>query len=116
RFIQALRLAGACVVLDDFGVGYSSLAHLRHLQVDGFKIDGSFVRHMRSNARDRHLVRSLVEMGHALGCLVIAEWVEDAPTLQMLREFGADCAQGFYVARPAPLPSAARRSAACPAG
>ncbi|MDR7608235.1 MAG: EAL domain-containing protein [Armatimonadota bacterium] len=116
RFIQALRLAGACVVLDDFGVGYSSLAHLRHLQVDGFKIDGSFVRHMRSNARDRHLVRSLVEMGHALGCLVIAEWVEDPSTLQLLREFGADCAQGFYVARPAPLPSAARRSAACPAG
>lgn len=116
RFIQALRLARACVVLDDFGVGYSSLAHLRHLQVDGFKIDGSFVRHMRSNARDRHLVRSLVEMGHALGCLVIAEWVEDAPTLQMLQEFGADCAQGFYVARPTPLPSAVRRSAASPAG
>lgn len=109
RFIQALRAAGASVVLDDFGVGYSSLAHLRHLQVDGFKIDGSFVGHMGSNPRDRHLVRSLVEMGHALGCLVIAEWVEDSGTLEMLREFGADCAQGFYVARPAPLPSAERR-------
>ncbi|MFN3286347.1 MAG: putative bifunctional diguanylate cyclase/phosphodiesterase, partial [bacterium] len=110
RFIHALRAARASVVLDDFGVGYSSLAHLRHLQVDGFKIDRSFVRHMGSNPRDRHLVRSLVEMGHALGCLVIAEWVEDAPTLEMLREFGADCAQGFYVARPAPLPSVERRS------
>lgn len=116
RFIRALRATQASVVLDDFGVGYSSLAHLRHLQVDGFKIDGSFVRHMRSNARDRHLVRGLVEMGHAMGCLVIAEWVEDAPTLQTLREFGADCAQGFYVARPAPLPSTARRFVASPAG
>lgn len=114
RFIHALRAARASVVLDDFGVGYSSLAHLRHLQVDGFKIDGSFVGHMCSNPRDRHLVRSLVEMGHALGCLVIAEWVEDAPTLEMLREFGADCAQGFYVARPAPLPSAERRSVPSP--
>ncbi len=112
--IRALKAAGASVALDDFGVGYSSLAHLRHLQVDALKIAGSFVHEVAADPRSRHLVRSLVEMGHALGCLVIAEWVEDAASLEVLRAFGADCAQGFYIARPAPLPQACGVTAASP--
>ncbi|MCS7172241.1 MAG: EAL domain-containing protein [Armatimonadetes bacterium] len=104
RWIRALKQEGCGVALDDFGVGYSSIAHLRSLEVDVLKVDGSFIRALRSDPRDRHLVHAMVELGHRLGCLVVAECVEDAETLRVVRALGLDCAQGYHLSKPVPFP------------
>ncbi|MDR7415874.1 MAG: EAL domain-containing protein [Armatimonadota bacterium] len=106
RWIRALQQEGCGVALDDFGVGYSSIAHLRSLEVDALKVDGSFVRNLRTDPRDRYLVRAVVEMGHGLRCLVMAECVEDEETLRVVRALGVDCAQGYHLGRPVPFPPA----------
>ena len=69
------------------------------------KIDGSFVRNLPNDVSDQHLVRSMVELAHGLGQQTIAEFVEDEATLELLRRFGVDYAQGFFVGRPAPIES-----------
>ncbi|MDR7562992.1 MAG: EAL domain-containing protein [Armatimonadota bacterium] len=104
RWIRALKQEGCGVALDDFGVGYSSIAHLRSLEVDALKVDGSFIRALRTDPRDRHLVRAMVELGHGLGCLVVAECVEDEETLRLVRTLGMDGAQGYHLTGPVPFP------------
>ncbi|MBI5288729.1 MAG: EAL domain-containing protein [Chloroflexi bacterium] len=104
RFVETLRMAGCSFALDDFGVGFSSFAHLKYLPVDYLKIDGSFIRDLPRSTVDQHLVRAIVDVARSLGKKTIAEFVEDADTLALLREFGVDFAQGFFVGRPAPLP------------
>jgi len=106
RFVETLRMAGCSFALDDFGVGFSSFAHLKYLPVDYLKIDGSFIRDLPRSTVDQHLVRAIVGVARSLGKKTIAEFVEDAETLALLREFGVDFAQGFFVGRPAPLPQA----------
>jgi diguanylate cyclase (GGDEF)-like protein/PAS domain S-box-containing protein len=103
RWVRVLRRLGTSVVLDDFGVGYSSVAHLQRLDVDAIKLDGTLVRNVATEPRDRHLVASLVDLAHRVGCVVIAEWVEDLPTLHTLRDLGVDGVQGYYVSPPAPV-------------
>jgi len=105
QFIEALKSTGCGFALDDFGVGFSSLYYLKHLPVDYLKIDGSFVRNLPNDVSDQHLVRSMVELAHGLGKQTIAEFVEDEATLELLRRFGVDYAQGFFVGRPAPIES-----------
>jgi diguanylate cyclase (GGDEF)-like protein/PAS domain S-box-containing protein len=105
QFIEALKSTGCGFALDDFGVGFSSLYYLKHLPVDYLKIDGSFVRNLPNDVSDQHLVRSMVELAHGLGQQTIAEFVEDEATLELLRRFGVDYAQGFFVGRPAPIDS-----------
>ena len=105
RFVETLRSIGCRFALDDFGVGFSSFYHLKHLMIDYLKIDGSFIRDLRRDPVDRHLVRAIVEVGRALGKQTIAEYVEDAETMDLLREIGVDYAQGYGVGRPVPLES-----------
>jgi diguanylate cyclase (GGDEF)-like protein/PAS domain S-box-containing protein len=105
QFIEALKSTGCGFALDDFGVGFSSLYYLKHLPVDYLKIDGSFVRNLANDVSDQHLVRSVVELAHGLGKQTIAEFVEDEATLELLRRFGVDYAQGFFVGKPAPIDS-----------
>jgi diguanylate cyclase (GGDEF)-like protein/PAS domain S-box-containing protein len=105
QFIEALKSTGCGFALDDFGVGFSSLYYLKHLPVDYLKIDGSFVRNLLNDVSDQHLVRSMVELAHGLGKQTIAEFVEDEATLELLRQLGADYAQGFFVGKPAPIDS-----------
>jgi diguanylate cyclase (GGDEF)-like protein/PAS domain S-box-containing protein len=112
RFIETLRAAGCSFALDDFGVGFSSFAHLKYLPVDYLKIDGSFIRDLSRSVVDQHLVRAIVDVARSLGKRTIAEFVEDEDTLALLREFGVDFAQGFHVGRPAPLPHGAPAPAA----
>ncbi len=104
RSIAALRQLGIRISVDDFGVGYSSMAQLIGFQVDELKIDKTFVTHLDSDARMRAIVRSMIELGHALQLLVVAEGVESERTFTMLDELGCDLAQGFHISRPL-LPS-----------
>ncbi len=99
--IAALRSVGCAVHLDDFGSGFSSFAHLKLLEVDGIKIDGNFVRDLTSDASNRLVVASLIEIAHSLNKTTVAECVEDAATLEALRELGVDHVQGFHLGRPA---------------
>ncbi len=101
-FMEPLHAIGCRFVLDDFGVGFTSFAHLRALPVEIVKIDGSFVRDLPVNPQNRALVRAMTDVAHSLGKQVVAEYVESAEILAVLRELGVDYAQGFYIGRPGP--------------
>lgn len=98
--LQALRALGVRVALDDFGVGHSSFSRLRRLPVDELKLDRSFVSSLGAEGIDARLVRALIELGHGIGARVVAEGVEDVPTLRLLEAFGCDVAQGWAVSAP----------------
>jgi diguanylate cyclase (GGDEF)-like protein/PAS domain S-box-containing protein len=100
--LQRLRSTGVRIAIDDFGTGYSSLAYLRRLPVDEIKIDKSFVLNMATNENDAVIVRSAIELAHALGLQVVAEGVEDAETWERLARLGCDAGQAYYVAHPMP--------------
>ncbi|MDQ4008720.1 MAG: bifunctional diguanylate cyclase/phosphodiesterase, partial [Actinomycetota bacterium] len=98
------RLArhGIGCALDDFGVGYASLAHLRSLALSEVKVDRAFVAGLDTSDQDREVVRSLIQLAHGLGLRVTAEGVESAVTAAWLRRAGCDSAQGYHYARPRP--------------
>jgi EAL domain-containing protein (putative c-di-GMP-specific phosphodiesterase class I) len=100
--LRRLDQLGIDLAIDDFGVGQSSLAYLRRLPVREIKLDKAFVLKLPHNPDDQTIVRSVTELGHGLGYRVTAEGVEDAETLALLREYGCDYAQGFYIGRPMP--------------
>jgi diguanylate cyclase (GGDEF)-like protein len=102
-FIQELRQLGCHFALDDFGVGMSSFGYLRHMAVDYVKIDGSFVKNMASNPSDAVMVKAITDIVHSLDKQAIAEFVGDDATVEMLRSFGVEYAQGFGIAKPRPL-------------
>ena len=99
-FIHRLKDMGCQFALDDFGTGFSSFAYLKHLPVDKLKIDGSFVRGLAESRVDQAMVQSMNEIAHALGKQTIAEFVENAATLKLLRRYGVDFAQGHFLSRP----------------
>lgn len=99
-FISSLKELGCRFALDDFGVGFSSFSQLKHLKVDYLKIDGSFVRDLPRDEVDQRLVKTMVDLAHALGHETIAEYVRDEETAQLLRTLGADYGQGYYFGRP----------------
>jgi diguanylate cyclase (GGDEF)-like protein len=100
QVLAQLHDLGLSVAIDDFGVGYSSLAYLQRIPVDEIKIDRSFVGDMVGNADNAAIVRSTIELGHNLGLKVVAEGVETEECLRMLAGFGCDAAQGFLVSPP----------------
>jgi len=97
-----LRARGLRIAIDDFGVGESSLARLRDVEVDILKIDGSFVTGIPGDVRALNIVRNVVSMANTLGLLTVAEWIEQPEQAAAVREIGADLGQGFYLGRPAP--------------
>ena len=99
-FIELMRNQGWRFALDDFGTGFSSFSQLKYLPVDIVKIDGQFVKDMRTDPIDRAIVIAINEIAHSLGMETVAEYVETAETLQLLSECGVDFAQGFYVCEP----------------
>jgi len=100
RVLDRLRNAGIHVSIDDFGTGYSSLAYLKRLPADELQIDKSFVQQIATDPSDAAIVRSVVALGHELGLTVTAEGVEHLVTLNRLRAFGCDKAQGYLLGRP----------------
>lgn len=101
--VEDLRAAGYAIMLDDFGAGVSSFSYLERFPADYIKIDGGFVRKLQVNAIDRAIVESINDIGHKIGAITVAEFVEDEETLVALQDIGVDMAQGYHIARPVPL-------------
>ncbi len=97
--LAALRLH---LAIDDYGTGYSSLSYIMKLPVNELKIDRSFVARMATNTDISTIVRSTIELGHNLGLTVVAEGVETAEVLELLRQLGCDQVQGYFVSQPLP--------------
>ncbi|GAA0276759.1 putative bifunctional diguanylate cyclase/phosphodiesterase [Cryptosporangium japonicum] len=99
--VRELHTLGIKVSIDDYGTDHSTLAHLHRLLVAGeLKLDRRFVTHLETEERASAIVRSSIQLAHALGMAVVAEGVENAESLAMLRQWGCDTAQGYFISRP----------------
>ncbi len=98
--VNELRAQGLAFALDDFGSGFSSFLYLKYITVDYVKIEGSFVRQVVTDERDRIMVEHIHSMAHRFGMITIAEFVEDEETLDLLRQIGIDLCQGYHVGMP----------------
>lgn len=98
--INSLREFGCRFALDDFGTGFSSFNYLKQFPVDYLKIDGSFISNLLNDPIDQRLVRSMIEVGLALDKKIVAEFVENAETLELLKRYGVHFAQGNYIGKP----------------
>jgi EAL domain-containing protein (putative c-di-GMP-specific phosphodiesterase class I) len=100
--LEALHALGIGLSVDDYGTGFSSLQYIRDLPVHELKIDRTFVTGMSDDDRNRAIVRSTIQLGHALGLRVVGEGVETRDDLALLERLGCDSAQGYYLCRPSP--------------
>ncbi|EOD65710.1 sensor domain-containing protein [Amycolatopsis vancoresmycina] len=100
--LASLRSLGVLLAIDDFGTGYSSLAQLRRLTLDTLKIDRSFITGIAESRDAEAIVTSIIAMAHAVDLTVIAEGVESAEQVDLLRALGCDQAQGYHLGRPVP--------------
>ncbi len=98
--LTRFRLKGIKVALDDFGTGYSSLLQLRQLPFSELKIDQCFVEDMVTASESRLIVKSVIDLAHALGLTAVAEGVESVEALELLAQMGCDQVQGYFIARP----------------
>ena len=95
-----LRELGVGLAIDDFGKGYSSLTYLKELPATEIKIDKQFIGTISHDETDRQIVKSVIDLAHALGMKVVAEGVDNEENLSVVSELGCEMAQGFYIARP----------------
>lgn len=109
RFIDKLHALGCKFALDDFGTGMSSIAYLKYLPIDFLKIDGAFIREVRSSAVDRAMVEMIARTARLLGIEVVAEFVETVDLIPLLAEMGVDYVQGYAIGAPAPLETTSQR-------
>jgi EAL domain-containing protein (putative c-di-GMP-specific phosphodiesterase class I) len=93
---------GIRMSIDDFGTGYSSLSYLKRFRVYKLKIDQSFIHDVTENPEDKTIVNTIINMAHSLGMITIAEGVETAEQLELLRSSGCDEVQGYYYSKPLP--------------
>jgi diguanylate cyclase (GGDEF)-like protein len=100
RRLTSLKALGVQIAVDDFGTGYSSLNYLQQLPVDTLKIDRAFIAGLDRGEKDLAIITTLIEMGKRLHLTVVAEGVETAEQLAVLRTLDCDIAQGFHIARP----------------
>ena len=98
--MRELKARGCRFSLDDFGSGVSSFVYLKTLPVDFLKIDGQFAAHVASDVVDRSMVEAIAKVGRAMRVATIAEKVENAEVLAVLRQIGVDYIQGFHLAEP----------------
>jgi diguanylate cyclase (GGDEF)-like protein len=94
--LEDLSRMGVVVSIDDFGTGYSSMSYLRRFPIDKLKIDRSFISELTTNAADASIVQAIISLAHSLRLKVVAEGVETADQLELLRELGCDQYQGFF--------------------
>lgn len=100
--LRRLRSLGVGIGIDDFGTGYSSLAYLKRFPVKRLKIDRSFVRDIADLRDGKVIPKVIIDLAHSLSVNVLAEGVEDAAQLEILRSLGCDEAQGYFLGRPMP--------------
>ena len=105
EILHRLRELGFKIALDDFGSGFNSFFHLKQLPVDYIKIDGGFITNLMSDPTDQTLVKSISEISKKLGKKTVAEFVLNRETLDLLKSYGVDYAQGYYIGLPGELPS-----------
>ncbi len=103
EFVSTIKREGCRFALDDFGTGMSSFSYLKRLPVDFIKIDGSFVKNLRSDPMDYAIIQSISNIAHIGGMQTIAEFVEDEEVMALLRQIGVDFAQGYGIDHPAPV-------------
>lgn len=103
QFISSAKALGLKLALDDFGAGFCSFAYLRRLDVDYFKIDGSFVKDLESSPLSLSIVRSISNIARSIDKLTIAEFVEDDAVRLRLSQLGVDFGQGYGFDRPCPI-------------
>src|ERR1017187_4592286 len=101
RLLGRLKQLGVRISVDDYGTGFASLASLRELPVDELKLDQSFLIGVPGNAKALSIVRSTIELAHALGLQIVTEGVETQDTLELVAALGCDAAQGYFIGRPA---------------
>jgi diguanylate cyclase (GGDEF)-like protein/PAS domain S-box-containing protein len=101
--LQHLKALGVAIAVDDFGTGYTSLAHLKQLPVDRLKIDRSFICDLPADRGSAAIAGAIIQLGRKLGLQVVAEGVETAAQRDWVREQGCDAMQGYLAARPMPL-------------
>jgi diguanylate cyclase (GGDEF)-like protein/PAS domain S-box-containing protein len=104
--LSALREQGVALAIDDFGTGYSSLSYLKRFPLDHLKIDQSLIHGIEHHADDLAIVGAVINLGHTLRLTVVAEGVENAAQVDLLRQHGCDQAQGFHFARALPAADA----------
>jgi EAL domain-containing protein (putative c-di-GMP-specific phosphodiesterase class I) len=103
RVLQGLKALGVKLAIDDFGVGYSSLSHLKYLlPVDVIKIDKSFVDGLLESRAARAIITAIIELAQALGVTAVGEGVETAEQAAALRDLGCHVAQGYHFSKPVP--------------
>ena len=100
KVLGAIKQLGVRVAIDDFGVGYSSLANLKRFPIDTLKVDRSFIRDLPLDVEDKAITQAIIAMGKSLNLTVVAEGVETLEQETFLREHGCDETQGFYFSRP----------------
>lgn len=100
EMIKRYKKLGISIAIDDFGIGYSSLSHLKYLPIDKIKIDKSFVDNIINNRGDEALVKAVLLIAESIGVDVIAEGVENEQQLEKLRKLGCDTFQGYYFEKP----------------
>ena len=100
--LKELKALGVSLVIDDFGMGYSCLYHLKYMPIAFLKLDRVFVVGLGDDQGDEAIVSGTVGLAHALGVVAVAEGVETADQQTILRELGCDLAQGYHFARPLP--------------
>lgn len=100
KTLEALRGMGAIIFIDDFGTGFSSLSHLRHLPIDVIKIDRQFVDQLPGDPDDTAITLAIISMSKSLNLQIVAEGVENMEQLRFLRLHGCHAAQGFALAKP----------------
>jgi EAL domain-containing protein (putative c-di-GMP-specific phosphodiesterase class I) len=102
-FVHGLRNIGCEFAIDDFGAGFASFYYLKHLDFDYLKIDGEFIAELATSDTNQLVVRSVAEIARGLGQRTVAEFVDQASTLELLYEYGVDYAQGYFTGRPLPV-------------
>ncbi len=109
RALEALHDIGVRIALDDFGTGYSSLSYLRRLRIDVLKLDRSFVSGLVGSAQDRAVTRAVIDLAHHLDLELVAEGIETAEQLDVLRQLGCRLGQGYLLHRPLPAETITER-------
>jgi EAL domain-containing protein (putative c-di-GMP-specific phosphodiesterase class I) len=102
KLLTAIKQMGVRIAIDDFGVGYSSLAQIKRFPIDTLKVDRSFIRDLAENAEDRAITEAIITMGKTLSLTVVAEGVETQEQQSFLSDHACDAMQGFYFSKPIP--------------